>query len=377
MGSETSRIVTLLSAGAIAIAGALPLTAEVHPRTPANAPGAQPAPAGLAAEEKLPELHIEEPIFDWGSAFRGERIEHSFKIKNRGEGTLVIQEVKPQCGCTLATDHPKELAPGESMELTLTLESGAMDRGSKEKYTEIISNALTEDNKLWMRGEVEDLFFLDPKMPKVESVIAVTAKPKPTVIELVPNLDRPYKITSAAARKKLLAVELKPTDVARKYTVGVTPQIPPESREAFQEDMIDLQVNVDGKSVTLSFPVTITLLERITVDPSKSVYFPRKQTSSLPAEGPVPAADKLPKKVLDVRSIGGPGHHFRITHLEIERVKDNVFDAKYETIEEGKHYRITVTVTKRSTRRSSRGKIILKTDDPEVPVIAIPLAARF
>ena len=112
-------------------------------------------------EEPRPELSIAASRYSWGTAFRGERLEHTFVIKNSGMAPLIIEEVKPQCGCTVAAEYEKTLQPGQSTSLSLTLETGALS-GQKEKYTQIISNALTEDNKLWLEGEIVELLPPDP-----------------------------------------------------------------------------------------------------------------------------------------------------------------------------------------------------------------------
>ena len=68
-----------------------------------------------------PEIYVEEPIYDFGSILEGFAVTHVFIIQNTGNQTLVIERVAASCGCTtteLATDR---LAPGESVELEVLI----------------------------------------------------------------------------------------------------------------------------------------------------------------------------------------------------------------------------------------------------------------
>ena len=49
--------------------------------------------------------------FDWGSVFQGEIVTHDFKISNPGPTPLIIEDVKPACGCTRGK-WTETIAPG-------------------------------------------------------------------------------------------------------------------------------------------------------------------------------------------------------------------------------------------------------------------------
>ena len=333
-----------------------------------------------AAEADPPRLHLPDPVFDWGTAYRGQRIEHTFRIENTGGGPLEIEQIKPQCGCTIATDYERRLLPGESTMLKLTLESGALS-GSKEKYTEIISNGLGEDNKLWMQGEVEDLFTIEPRHLRTEAILASTEPPAPEKYRIVKNLEREYRILGAKSRSGRVRAEIttrESEDGPGAYELLVYPNLEKSDRDAFQDDTIDFDVEVGEERLTLGFPVSIVLRERITVEPSRSLYFPAKATSNLPEEGPPEDAASMPRRPLDVRSIGGREHTFKITGHSFAEGSAGIFDLAVDTVEAGRHYRLTVTIRERpGKKRAANAKIVLKTDDVEVPEITIPLTARF
>lgn len=62
-----------------------------------------------------------------GKINEGQQLQISFRFKNSGDKPLVIQSVRPACGCTVA-DFPKEpIAPGKEGQIT-----GAFDSKGRE-----------------------------------------------------------------------------------------------------------------------------------------------------------------------------------------------------------------------------------------------------
>jgi len=72
---------------------------------PTSAPASMPAGPG-------PRLRCDQPTYDFGTVWDGDKIEHAFLVRNDGDNTLEILTVQPTCGCTLAKQHDKSIAPG-------------------------------------------------------------------------------------------------------------------------------------------------------------------------------------------------------------------------------------------------------------------------
>jgi hypothetical protein len=72
---------------------------------------AQDAKATDAA--KAPRLTLTEPIKDFGTVPKGEKLDWSFEVKNTGTADLEILAAKPTCGCTVA-DFTKLIKPGQT-----------------------------------------------------------------------------------------------------------------------------------------------------------------------------------------------------------------------------------------------------------------------
>lgn len=75
-------------------------------------------------DEKAPRLTIVEPVKDYGTVPKGEKLEWSFLVKNTGNTDLQIIAAKPGCGCTVA-DFDKVIKPGSTGKVTAHVDTTA------------------------------------------------------------------------------------------------------------------------------------------------------------------------------------------------------------------------------------------------------------
>jgi uncharacterized cupredoxin-like copper-binding protein len=85
--------------------------------------------ANIKADNPGPSLDLPEAQHSFGKVSEGKVVDHIFTLKNSGNSTLTIKEVKTTCGCTAALLSKKELAPGE--EGTLKVELNTANRSGK------------------------------------------------------------------------------------------------------------------------------------------------------------------------------------------------------------------------------------------------------
>ena len=83
-------------------------------------------PAGMDTAtdtSSLTTIQWVDSIKNLGRINEGQKLEVSFRFKNTGTKPLIIQSVRPGCGCTVA-DYPKEpIAPGAEGEITGSFDS--------------------------------------------------------------------------------------------------------------------------------------------------------------------------------------------------------------------------------------------------------------
>ncbi|MDF1544458.1 MAG: DUF1573 domain-containing protein [bacterium] len=101
------------------------------------------ASLGLNSAVAGPKMEISDTTFNWGICTQRVNINHTFWIKSVGDETLRITHIKPGCGCTKAPVQDTVLAPGDSTQLQITLNTRAF-RGNTVKKPEIRTNASEE-----------------------------------------------------------------------------------------------------------------------------------------------------------------------------------------------------------------------------------------
>ena len=92
------------------------------------------------ALKKTPKITFKETRYDFGKVKQGVTLTHLFKFKNEGDGNLIIEKVKPSCGCTGATiGNKKVFKKNETGEIKVTFNTGGRS-GKQRKTVKIQSN---------------------------------------------------------------------------------------------------------------------------------------------------------------------------------------------------------------------------------------------
>src|SRR6185503_11183384 len=114
------------------------------------------APFAVADEEtKGPRLTLVEPLKDFGTVAKGEKLEWAFQVKNTGTTDLEIIAAKPTCGCTVA-DFDKVIKPGQTGKVTAAVDTTA--------FNGPITKAVTLETN-------------DPTAPTAQVTISAVVKP--------------------------------------------------------------------------------------------------------------------------------------------------------------------------------------------------------
>ncbi len=98
-------------------------------------------------------MQFDNPEHKFGKVQEGEMVKHTFKFKNTGTIPLIISEVAPQCGCTSSSFTKTPIAPNESGEITLELDT-KNKRGEIDKNARIVANVEGGNLFIYLRGEV-------------------------------------------------------------------------------------------------------------------------------------------------------------------------------------------------------------------------------
>lgn len=99
------------------------------------------------------EFSFEKESHDFGKIEQGKPVSHEFKFSNKGDAPIIISEVKPTCGCSIADYTKKPVKPGESGVIKVVFNAEA--RGPFTKSFIIKSNTKTPVKNLTIKGTVE------------------------------------------------------------------------------------------------------------------------------------------------------------------------------------------------------------------------------
>ncbi|HHL39002.1 MAG TPA: DUF1573 domain-containing protein [Deltaproteobacteria bacterium] len=91
--------------------------------------------AATEGTDAVPRVHIPQRTVELGRSQPGVKPTGSFTIGNTGSARLNIIELKPSCGCTVAEPETKTIAPGEEVEVTVTIDPRGKAGGYRKTVT--------------------------------------------------------------------------------------------------------------------------------------------------------------------------------------------------------------------------------------------------
>jgi hypothetical protein len=304
----------------------------------------------LPALAAAPKAVVEEPIVDVGKVKKGEPIRHEFAIRNAGDAPLEITEVKPSCGCTVA-EYDRVVAPGATGRVQVVVETDAFGGGIAKSVAVFTNDVDNPKLSLVVKANVREPVVArpgyarfmtvqgQPADPSVQTVAATDGTP----IEVL-SVRSPYPFVKASHRRadgdeggwrvELRLDRAAPVGSLADYVVVTTDH--PEQAE--------VKIAVSG----LVRPL-------ISVAP-KVADFGRREL------------DEPQSKSLEVKNLGTPD-------VEITEATTDLagLEAEIEAVEEGRHYRIQLTLTDALPKGDFEGRLTIKTSSPRQPVVEIPL----
>jgi len=116
-----------------------------------------------------PKMMLPETVYDFGSVFQGEKVEHVFQVRNAGNASLTIKKVKTSCGCTIAEKSFEKLGPGETGEIRVRFNSSRFKDRVRKKiylYTDDPENPI---GNLFIIGRIQEPLDYSPERLLIQS----------------------------------------------------------------------------------------------------------------------------------------------------------------------------------------------------------------
>ncbi len=92
---------------------------------------------------------------DFGAMKEGEVVEHTFTFKNVGKSDLIIQKVKPSCGCTVPEYTEDAVKPGGTGKIKIKFDSDGKT-GKQNKSVTVHANTNPRVTKLRFTADVAE-----------------------------------------------------------------------------------------------------------------------------------------------------------------------------------------------------------------------------
>lgn len=202
--------------------------------------------------DQRPSISVDNPLHDFGVAETGDKIEHSFVIKNVGRSRLTVTQVRASCGCTTAEIADKEIEPGGSRELKVVLDLRDR-RGSQNSVVTVKSNDPEHDElKLSLVGSAVSRVTISPPLLDVGRVVSTEAGvAKPVQILTAQGLE--LKVTDVSTSSPSIVAAVDTTvEASHRITVSILPGLEPGPLRGW----VKVHTNHQNQYREISIPVS-------------------------------------------------------------------------------------------------------------------------
>lgn len=307
--------------------------------------------------EPRPIIECKDLVKDFGTVWVGPVLKHSFTIENKGEAPLRITKVRPSCGCTIAGPYPKMIEPGQSGSFPFSVHSNKL-RGRFEKGITIKSNDPANPNfRLRLRGEVKRYVELTPSAINFGKLYG--DEPMEKVIKIKNNTDEPIQVELGTQLKtENFKAEVVASEAGKAYELHVRAE-PPYKPGTIREILLLKTSNENQRRISVN--VRANIPRRLDVSPAVLTVRPPR-----PVKGKAP--DATLTRVVKFNNYGSAPVKLLEATVNDPNVKVDIQEQNV-----GKRYAVQVEFPKGYQTPAMGRKLTLKTNDPETPVIEVPI----
>lgn len=313
--------------------------------------------APAAAEKVGPKAVPVEAVQDAGTVPKGEKIKTIFEIRNEGDAVLEITDVRPSCGCTVAT-YDDKIAPGEVGRIHVVIDSTNLFGADVKKVT-VLTN--------------------DPSNPSI--VLSIKSMVRP-YLNAVPGYARFNVVQGEASGSVTQSIWAEDGEPFKILSVEA-PEGPFKAsfREATEEErvegakgkqyMVDLTIDTNGHLG----PITGGLL--VTTD------HPKQKAMRIPVSGFIRPILAVTPQTANFRKIELKEplranlliKNYATEEIQLTNITSSMPTVTAEIIplEAGRRYQIKLTLSPDTPKGELDGKLTITTDSPKVPTLEIPV----
>lgn len=326
------------------------------------------APFAVAEETKstaAPRLTLVEPIKDFGTVPKGEKLDWAFQIHNSGTADLEILAVKPTCGCTVA-EFDKVIKPGQTGKIAAHVDT--------TQFTGPISKAVMIETN-------------DPAAPSAQVTISAVVKPyveafpagfvrynmiqgdaEKQSVTLYSEDDQPFEIVSVSSPQEWIKVEHRKAEGN-----SVLKNL---GREGQNQYVFDITVGgPDARVGPIAEKVRIVTNSKMQPEYSLTVSGIIRPSYRVEPSGvnfgEVSPADDAAKRIILLRS-----NHLKTPEaFVVTKAESGIAGVAAEVKPTGNkgEYEVTLNVTKDAKPGALDGNVLIHTNDTARPVTTVPV----
>jgi hypothetical protein len=323
---------------------------------------ALPSTAAIAGGDNSPgtsgaRISVENKRHDFGNVYERESFVHTFDVKNIGTEDLIIEDVHPACGCTVA-EFDSIIAPGQTGKITLDLD-GSRVSGDFNKSAAITSNDPEHPKiSVSMGGHILQYIDVEPARVYLRSAHGKGVEREITI-----------KANEQEAAFKILGVSSTIDDKIT-YRVDQSSQPGVYKIKIFKNPMLGQTNKWGSLNIETNNEHTPTKTVKVNViTPGTIVVSPPIVDFGRVGAEQINSTDRI-EKVITVYKEDG---RFNIRDVSFSSDR---YVAKVEPIEKGRMYRVVVGFHPDSDKVSYSDEMFINTDDPLEPAVRVRLIAR-
>lgn len=181
-----------------------------------STPGQAATPGHLGG----PRAEFATPKHDFGKVKSSDVVRHDFVITNRGNETLIVTDVQPTCGCTVAETWDREIPPGKTGKIPVEFNPANFD-GKVTKTITVLTNetgapthTLEFQALVWRPVDVQPSYlYFTP--------IAGSSANETKIVRITSNLDQPLTLEPPVSSNPALALTLKTVKPGKQFELHV------------------------------------------------------------------------------------------------------------------------------------------------------------
>ncbi len=175
----------------------------------------------LTAQLLPPNLFIDQPEVDLGEARSGTVLSHTFRLENRGERLLQIQNIRTSCGCTASEISTREIPAGGYATLNATLNLTGRSGPQAEQIRLQTNDPEAPNRVLSLKAHAIPRVNVTPRTLNFQHLSADAPPSGRILIEA--TTDTPLRITGINTAQSRVETILTEIEAGRTYHLDVRP----------------------------------------------------------------------------------------------------------------------------------------------------------